>query len=145
MFQAAEQERRVQWAVEGRGWWELSCQREWKRSHVEFVFVTVVFRYFEVHGVPVIHDYKVLTILRCLYNYRSQCTAILNLSPLCSVADPDPHGSKFILVGWIRIQEGKKWLKKWKKFKFWSAAWYLLWQCCESGSVCFWASRIQIH
>ncbi len=75
----------------------------------------------------------------------TQCTTILNLSPLCSVADPDPHGSKFILVGWIRIQESKKWPKKWKKFKFWSAGWYLLWQCCESGSVCFWASRIQIH
>jgi len=27
----------------------------------------------------------------------------------CSVADPDPHGSAFILVGWIRIriQQGK--------------------------------------
>jgi hypothetical protein len=24
-----------------------------------------------------------------------------------SVADPDPHGSAFLLVGWIRIQEGK--------------------------------------
>jgi hypothetical protein len=22
--------------------------------------------------------------------------------------DPDPHGSTLILVGWIRIQEGKK-------------------------------------
>ncbi len=25
----------------------------------------------------------------------------------CSVVDPDPHGSALILVGWIRIQEGK--------------------------------------
>jgi hypothetical protein len=24
-----------------------------------------------------------------------------------SFADPDPHGSPFILVGWIRIQEGQ--------------------------------------
>jgi hypothetical protein len=24
-----------------------------------------------------------------------------------SVADPDPHGSAFIMVGWIRIQEGQ--------------------------------------
>jgi hypothetical protein len=25
----------------------------------------------------------------------------------CSVVNPDPHGSALILVGWLRIQEGK--------------------------------------
>jgi hypothetical protein len=42
--------------------------------------------------------------------------AILNLTPLCSVADPDPHRFTFFLVGWIRIQEGKKLPKNVKKF-----------------------------
>jgi hypothetical protein len=34
--------------------------------------------------------------------------AILNLTPLCSVADPDLHRFTFFLVGWIRIQKGQK-------------------------------------
>jgi hypothetical protein len=39
---------------------------------------------------------------------------------LCSavVPDPDPHGSAFILVGWIRIQEGQNNPQKRRKFKF---------------------------
>ncbi len=40
-----------------------------------------------------------------------------------SVADPDPHGSAFSLVSWIRIRihEGQNYPQKWRKFKFWSA------------------------
>ncbi len=34
------------------------------------------------------------------------------------------HGSAFVLVGWIRIQEGKIDPQKWRNFKFWSA-------CCS--------------
>jgi hypothetical protein len=34
-----------------------------------------------------------------------------------SVVDPvpDPHGSLLVLVAWIRILDGKKWAKKYKK------------------------------
>jgi hypothetical protein len=33
------------------------------------------------------------------------------------ISDPDPHGSALILVGWIRIQEGKKLPTKIEKMK----------------------------
>ena len=46
----------------------------------------------------------------------------------CSVAVPDPHGSAFILVSWIRIRirntdpdrilEGQNYPQKWRKFKY---------------------------
>ncbi len=43
-----------------------------------------------------------------------------------SVVGPDPHESAFILIGWIRIQEGKNDPQKWKIPKFWNARCSLL-------------------
>jgi hypothetical protein len=71
----------------------------------------------------VIHDYTALALinLTCFDYYRYPLHGHTKSNPfLCSVADPDPHRFTFtfFLVGWIRIQEGKKLPKKVKKFYF---------------------------
>jgi len=52
--------------------------------------------------------------LRSVWGYR------------CCGSGPDTHESALILVGWIRIQEGKNARKKWRHSMFWSAACSLL-------------------